>query len=83
MKKLFKTADVILAAVILSATEAHLNRVEHDESETLFVFEQKYIHKDLIAAYTDGLVRVEPMAFSMILKYVVVRALEYKNDKSE
>ena len=73
-KEHYRTADVTLAAVILSITSAHLLLVDRKKEEAEFVFFRDDVPEEIVEAYERGDLRIEPVTFSMVLRYVMFKA---------
>ena len=82
MKEKYRTGDITLAAVILSVTSAHLISVERKDGEAIFTFWKSDVPEEVITAYNKGDLRIEPVAYSMVFRFLVfkVRDSEKKSE---
>jgi hypothetical protein len=80
MNEKFRTADIVLATVILSLTSAHLISVGRKDGEAIFVFRRSEVLEELVDAFARGDLRIEPVTFSMVFRFLVFKVKESKKN---
>lgn len=69
----FSTADLNLAASIIATANAHVVRIDRSEpAKVCFVFVADQV-LDVVDAYLDGTIRVDPTLFSAAVRTLRVR----------
>ena len=79
----FETADIDLAATILATVGAPLVGVNrNDPFQVRFIFRREEVLPELIEAYNRCDLRVEPVTFCLMRRYLSRRVSEDAGDES-
>ena len=82
-EQFFETADFDLAATILATIGTPLIGLDRsDPYQVKFLFNRKDIIDEFVDAYWRGDLRVEPVTFSLIRRYLSQRLSEGPEDES-
>lgn len=78
-----ETADIDLAAVILSTIGTPLVGLDRsDPYQIRYIFRREDVVDEFIEAYKRGDLRVEPVTFTLIRRYLSRRVAEDSGDES-